>query len=213
MNQRIIFGTIIFFVAVFTTSQGIGGWWPFGDKNQDKKINELINEYKKFEKSSNYNQEMLAKIEQVVKGEGKKNMTLRMAYMRLRYYKATYNNDQTTIQKVSNEAESLLKGDHPLFREHVRQNGVENFLIQLKKARYNEKRTTNWIAVMVTCAVCMISSIVVIRKKISKSILFTLLGLVGGLIEGALIYKYIVFEFWYSTDIVYSNIPSVPLII
>lgn len=184
--------------------------WPFGGDNEAN-IEEIIQEYKQFEKSHDYSDNMLNKIKKGVKGKGKKNLTLRMAYMRLRYYRAKEDHDQSTIQEVSNEAESLLQGDHPLFRQQIRENEVKGFLMALKEARYNEKHTTSWKALIITCIVLILVFGIVLGSFSGEPGGF-LLGAGLGLILGFPAYNLIGIKFFYKITIVYCGLPPVPFV-
>ena len=182
--------------------------WPFG-KDNDYNEEEIIQEYIQFQKKSNFSDEMLKTIKKAVKGKGKKNFTLRMAYMRLRYYKAIQDKDQSSIQEVSNEAESLLKGDHPLFRQHIREKKVRDFLLALKDARYNEKRSTNWNALAIfMCVFGFIGAIAgIIKAGLKGAIGGGVVGIVVGL---ALFFLLRVLHLFYKVTVDYSNLPLVP---
>jgi hypothetical protein len=208
MEKRLSIGALIIFILVSNVGTGIC-WWPFGKENESK-LDKIISEYKDFEEDQNYTESMLRKIESAVRGDGKKSLTMRMAYMRLKYYKAVENQDQKTISEVSNEAESLLKGDHPLFRQAVRKADVRNFLHSLKEARYNEERSYSWPVFLITV--------------LAGTILFFIIGLrsgdaagllampVIGAIIGGLLYHFLLIGMFYTKTIVYLDIPSVPLI-
>jgi hypothetical protein len=201
-------GLLILFLLISSVVPGLC-WWPFGKESKGK-LEQAIAEYKDFEEDHNYSSGMLRKIEDTVKGDGKKSLTLRMAYMRLRYYHAVQNEDQKAIQEVSNEAESLLKGDHPLFRQQVRKTKVRGFLTSLKDARYNEKRSYSWKAFIIAVfAGAVILFIIGLLSGGMEAILA--LPIVGAIIGGAL-YHFLLIRIFYNKTIVYLDIPSVPII-
>jgi len=192
--------------------------WPFGGDDNEKiaKVEEMIKEYKKFEKKGSYSDEMFKKVRKIVKGDGRKNLTLRMAYMRLRYYKATEERDQDDIQEVSNEAESLFKDDYPLFRQQIGEKEVNKFLSALKDARYNEKKRTSWWALLITCVVsillCMIAFGAIFGGMDKGGEVIPIIIIVAGLILGLLAYYFMVDKIFYTTTIEYSTIPLVPIV-
>jgi hypothetical protein len=209
MEKRITVGVLIVFILISHVSLGLC-WWPFGEKNGNK-LDKIISEYKDFEEDSNYTESMFRKIEGSVKSDGKKSLTMRMAYMRLRYYKAIRNKDQISITKVSNEAESLLKGDHPLFRQQVRKTDVRNFLNSLKKARYNEKRSYSWTAFFIT--VVAITILFFIIGLFSGEVAGGIASSVIGAILGGLLYHFLLIGMFYTKTIIYMDIPSVPIVV
>lgn len=182
--------------------------WPF-NKDNDHNKKEIIQEYKQFEKKNDFSDEMLKKIKKALKGKGNENLTLRMAYMRLRYYEAVQNKDQSTIQEVSNEAESLLKGDHPLFRQDIREKKVRNFLSALKDARYNEKRSKNWIAIILYVIIFIIGGVFMGR---GEGIATWIIGGVFGLIVAITLYKWVLAHLFYKVTVEFPNLPPVPLL-
>jgi hypothetical protein len=214
MKKRLMMGLLILFVSINSVVPGLC-WWPFGKESKDQ-LEQTIAEYKDFEEDHNYSSGMLRKIEDTVKGDGKKSLTLRMAYMRLRYYQAVQNEDQKAIQEVSNEAESLLKGDHPLFRQDVRKTEVREFLAALKEARCNEERSYSWTAFIVTCLIAAILAlflsfpVAVLAGEGGAAAFFVLPVL--GLIAGGVLYHFVIIRIWYTKTIVYLDIPSVPMI-
>jgi len=183
--------------------------WPFG-KDNDYNEEEIIQEYIQFQKKSNFSDEMLKTIKKAVKGKSKKNFTLRMAYMRLRYYEAVQDRDQSSIQEVSNEAESLLKGDHPLFRQHIREKKVRDFLSALKDARYNEKRSTNWLAAII---ICVVSTVIC---AIALGFLFkgigAIVGAIIGIVVGISLYSMWGIDIFYKVAVEFSDLPPVPFL-
>ena len=184
--------------------------WPFG-KDNDYNEEEIIQEYIQFEKKSNFSDEMLKTIKKAVKGKGKKNFTLRMAYMRLRYYEAVQDKDQSSVKEVSNEAESLLKGDHPLFRQHIREKKVQDFLLALKDARYNEKRSKNWNALAIFVNVFMFIGAIAfaIKEGLKGAIGGGVVGIVVGL---ALFFLCSWFGLFYKVAVDFSDLPIVPFL-
>ena len=126
--------------------------------------------------------------------------------MRLRYYKAVKDEDQSEIQEVSNEAESLLKGDHPLFRQQIQEKEVKDFLLALNKARYNEKHGTSWLFLIITVSICG-----VIGALLRIPIYFGVpIGLIAGI---ALYFGFLMhYNFFYKTVITFSTLPPVPLV-
>ena len=74
MKKPIFLKSFIIITFVVYASQGFC-WWPFDEKKENK-IEKLISDYRKFEKSNDYEYKMLKKVETVVKKEGKKNFTL-----------------------------------------------------------------------------------------------------------------------------------------
>lgn len=183
--------------------------WPLS-KNNDYDEKEIIQEYSQFEKKNDFSDEMLKTIKKAVKGKGKNNLTLRMAYMRLRYYEAVQNKDQSSIQEVSNEAESLLKGDHPFFRQDIRERKVRNFLSALKDARYNEKRSTNWNSLILFVIIFTTMGIIggaVILKGIGA-----IIGAALGMLAGIGLYFGFGVNIFYKITVDYSNLPPVPFL-
>ena len=212
MEKRISIGVLIVFLLTSHVSLGLC-WWPFGKENSNK-LDKIISEYKDFEEDSDYTEKMFRKIEDSVKGDGKKSLTMRMAYMRLRYYKAVQNEDHISITEVSNEAESLLKGDHPLFRQQVRKTDVSNFLNSLKEARYNEERSYSWTAFLIT--VCVGAILVFILGLFSGGAngVEAVIGFpVIGAILGGLLYHFLLIKMFYTKTIVYMDLPSVPIVV
>jgi hypothetical protein len=209
MEKRITIGILFVFILISHVALGFC-WWPFGKENGNK-LDKIISEYKDFEEDSNYTENMFRKIENSVKGEGKKSLTMRMAYMRLRYYKAVQNKDQISITEVSNEAESLLKGDHPLFRQQVRKTDVRKFLNSLKEARYNEKRSYSWTAFVITVVVSTILLLIV--GLYFGGAAGGIAGSVFGAILGGLLYHKLLIGIFYTKTIVYTDIPLVPIVV
>jgi hypothetical protein len=201
-------GILILFLLISNAVPGLC-WWPFQKEGKDK-LEQVIAEYKDFEEDHNYSEKMLRRIEGTVKGDGKKNLTLRMAYMRLRYYRAKENEDHKAIQEVSNEAESLLKGDHPLFRQNVRKIEVREFLNSLKEARYNEERSYSWTAFFVTCIIAAITFF--IAGLMGGGIGGGTVSSVIGLIAGGFLYHFLVIYIWHIKTVNYLDIPLVPII-
>jgi len=188
--------------------------WPFG-KDNDYNEEEIIQEYIQFQKKSDFSDEMLKTIKKALKGKGKINFILRMAYMRLSYYKAVQDRDQTSIQKVSNEAESLLKGDHPLFRQHIREKKVRDFLLALKDARYNEKRSTNWLAFIIICVVCTAIGAIALGFLAGKIIgagISAIAGAIIGIVGGISLYRMWGINFFYKVAVDFSDLPPVPFL-
>ena len=208
MEKRIIIVILILIVSVSNAATGLC-WWPFGKENKSE-LDKIISEYKDFEEDQNYTENMLKKIESALKGDGKKSLTVRMAYMRLKYYKAVQNKDQKTIRDVSNEAESLLKGDHPLFRQDVRKTNVRNFLNSLKEARYNEVHSYSWKAFILTIAIGAI--IIFILSLFSGEGGAIIVSPFIGAIIGGLLYHFVLNKIFYTKIIIYLDIPIVPLI-
>lgn len=209
MEKRITIGVLIVFILISHVSLGFC-WWPFGKENGNK-LDKIISEYKDFEEDDNYTESMFRKIEGCVKGEGKKSLTMRMAYMRMRYYKAVQNKDQISITEVSNEAESLLKGDHPLFRQQVRKTDVRNFLNSLKEARYNEEHSYSWSAFLITVVVCTII-LFFVGAYFGEAAGGIAMSVIGA-ISGGFLYHNLLISFFYTKTIVYMDILSVPIVV
>jgi hypothetical protein len=183
--------------------------WPFISK-EPINIESLIKDYQISEKESNYNDQMFERIRGALGANGKNNFVIRMAFMRMSYFKAVKENDLDSIKRISNEAESLLKGNHPLFRQEIQDQKVRMFLEQLKGARYNEIRSTSWTALAIIVAIiAVLGGALGLYLGPYGCIGGAILGVVGAII----LYYNIFITLWNNTSIEYfMAIPTVPML-
>ena len=154
-----------------------------------------LEEYKKFEKS--------------IKNIDKPNLTLYLAYMRLRYFKGLYKENRKYINNVGSEAEKLLNGKHELFPNLALNKEVQKFLLSLKSSIKSVELHYHWGVLLAVCFLFTILYFIFDRNSDQRFIT----AIIGGPITGTLLYHFLLIRIWHHQEIIYNKIPIVPLII